>query len=329
MDSFVYFYFEIENEMISLAFIVIFVFCLAIAVGSVLIGHQFINTYNTDFHKNYFYFLVSFYAFALYAIWGHILIRIMLVGLGTRTAVVEAVANFSSFLGLPFLILSWIMLINMAHTLFEKKAGQGWLYYHIGLFVLLLTGVGLGYDLLPKEGTMNGGSVKYIQIAYLSIFGLINFLVFLSIAKKFARSAKVLGMEKIQVFAMLMVLAFLLQAGSSVFAFHGKWQLALVILLFFISNLIPLLYIRYKSDDIFQPIKAENSSEETINLFIKKYHITKRECQIVSQICLGKTNQQIADELFISLQTVKDHTHRIYSKIGINSRMQLVQMVNK
>jgi ATP/maltotriose-dependent transcriptional regulator MalT len=32
--------------------------------------------------------------------------------------------------------------------------------------------------------------------------------------------------------------------------------------------------------------------------------------------------------LFISLQTVKDHTHRIYSKIGIRSRMQLVQLVN-
>ncbi|MCK5470499.1 MAG: response regulator transcription factor, partial [Cyclobacteriaceae bacterium] len=46
------------------------------------------------------------------------------------------------------------------------------------------------------------------------------------------------------------------------------------------------------------------------------------------QICEGKTNQQIADELFISLQTVKDHTHRIYSKIGINSRMKLVQLVN-
>jgi DNA-binding NarL/FixJ family response regulator len=60
----------------------------------------------------------------------------------------------------------------------------------------------------------------------------------------------------------------------------------------------------------------------------ERYGVTKRERQIVQKICLGKTNQQIANELFISLQTVKDHTHRIYSKIGINSRMQLVQMLN-
>jgi ATP/maltotriose-dependent transcriptional regulator MalT len=56
--------------------------------------------------------------------------------------------------------------------------------------------------------------------------------------------------------------------------------------------------------------------------------ITKRERQVVEQICLGKTNKQIAEELFISLQTVKDHTHRIYSKLGVKSRMQLVQTMD-
>ena len=60
----------------------------------------------------------------------------------------------------------------------------------------------------------------------------------------------------------------------------------------------------------------------------EQYGVTKRERQIFSTICLGKTNKQIADELFISLQTVKDHTHRIYSKVGINGRTQLVQMMN-
>lgn len=56
--------------------------------------------------------------------------------------------------------------------------------------------------------------------------------------------------------------------------------------------------------------------------------VTRRERQIVEKICLGKTNKQIAEELFISVQTVKDHTHRIYGKIGVGSRMQLVQLLN-
>lgn len=79
---------------------------------------------------------------------------------------------------------------------------------------------------------------------------------------------------------------------------------------------------------VFVPVYAGVSNVEKRALLCKKYGITKREREIMDCICEGKTNQQIADELFLSLQTVKDHTHRIYSKIGINSRMKLVQLLN-
>jgi DNA-binding CsgD family transcriptional regulator len=315
--------------MTSLVFIVIFIFCLAIAGACILISHQFIKTYNADFHKNYFYFLVSFYAFALYAIWGHLLLRNLLTGLNTRPEVMEAISNFSSILGLPFLFISWIMLINMAYSLFGKNAGKVWIPYHIALFVILTLGIWLGYDMMTINNIHTASTVRYIQMAYLSIFGLINYIVFITLVKRLAKLNKALGRDKIMMFSIMLVLAFFIQVFSSVFAFQGKWQLAVVILLFFSSNLFPLLYLRTRSDDIFLPVKAENSNEETLEQIVKRYHITKRERQIVAKICLGKTNQQIADELFISLQTVKDHTHRIYSKIGINSRMQLVQLVNQ
>lgn len=315
--------------MISFAFIVIFVFCLAIAGASVLIGHQFISTYNSDFHKNYFYYLVSFYAFALYGIWGHILIRTLLGGLNTRIEVIEAVSNFSSILGLPFLFISWIMLVKMAYSLFGKNTGNSWGIYYVLLFTLMLFGVWIGYDRLSENGVIEGESVRYIQIAYLSIFGLINYIVFITLIKKFNRNSSNPVQYKILTFSILLVFGFIIQIVSSAFAFLGPWQLGIVILLFFASNFIPLLYLKIQSDFIFEPVKAESSSEAVIEGISKRYKITKRECEIVTQICLGKTNQQIADELFISLQTVKDHTHRIYSKIGINSRMQLVQLVNK
>src|SRR5690606_2784197 len=112
------------------------------------------------------------------------------------------------------------------------------------------------------------------------------------------------------------------------FAFSSPWLVALLILVYFMSSFVPVFYLKLRSHLIFAPLHSENPNQGKKEFIYSKYDISKREKEIIEQICLGKTNQQIADELFISLQTVKDHTHRIYTKIGINSRMKLVQLVN-
>ena len=59
-----------------------------------------------------------------------------------------------------------------------------------------------------------------------------------------------------------------------------------------------------------------NHEEKSINL-------TKREREIVSLICLGYRNKEIAQKLDISEQTVKSHCNRIYKKVGVTDRLQL------
>ena len=48
--------------------------------------------------------------------------------------------------------------------------------------------------------------------------------------------------------------------------------------------------------------------------------ITQRESEIFKLICLRFTNQQIAEHLFISRETVRWHLRSLYSKIGVDSR---------
>jgi len=38
----------------------------------------------------------------------------------------------------------------------------------------------------------------------------------------------------------------------------------------------------------------------------------------------GETNQQIASELFLSTSTVKNHVHKVISKLGVSDRTQAV-----
>ncbi|KZR57090.1 response regulator transcription factor [Pseudobacillus badius] len=52
--------------------------------------------------------------------------------------------------------------------------------------------------------------------------------------------------------------------------------------------------------------------------------LTEREKEVLLLIAQGKANQEIADELYISLKTVKTHVSNILSKLEVNDRTQAV-----
>jgi DNA-binding CsgD family transcriptional regulator len=60
---------------------------------------------------------------------------------------------------------------------------------------------------------------------------------------------------------------------------------------------------------------------------LAEHGITRREAQIIELICLGKTNQEIANQLFISLTTVKDHNYVAFQKLGVRNRTELTRLV--
>lgn len=57
--------------------------------------------------------------------------------------------------------------------------------------------------------------------------------------------------------------------------------------------------------------------------------LTRREKQIAKIASLGLTNQEIADQLFISEKTVKTHLSNIYEKFGISSRKEIASKIEK
>ncbi|MBR3610827.1 MAG: helix-turn-helix transcriptional regulator, partial [Oscillospiraceae bacterium] len=57
--------------------------------------------------------------------------------------------------------------------------------------------------------------------------------------------------------------------------------------------------------------------------------LTKRELEVVDLIGYGYSNGDIAKILFISENTVKDHTKNIYRKLEVHSRFELAALVNR
>lgn len=53
--------------------------------------------------------------------------------------------------------------------------------------------------------------------------------------------------------------------------------------------------------------------------------LSVRELEVLNEIALGHSNQEIADKLFVSLNTVKSHTNNIYSKLNVRRRTQAIE----
>ena len=73
-----------------------------------------------------------------------------------------------------------------------------------------------------------------------------------------------------------------------------------------------------------QSPKLNKDFKEKIN----KLNISKREIEVLTHIFNGHSNDEIAQKLFISKNTIKTHIKNIYSKLDVKNRMQAITKVN-
>lgn len=80
----------------------------------------------------------------------------------------------------------------------------------------------------------------------------------------------------------------------------------------------------------------EKSNEELnesdilkISIAIKRYNLSEREGEVFNLIAKGLTNKKIAEDLFISMNTVKYHIRNIYEKLNINSKNEVIEIFSE
>ena len=67
-----------------------------------------------------------------------------------------------------------------------------------------------------------------------------------------------------------------------------------------------------------EPFRPDDSKREALG-------ITPRELEILELIAQGLSNREIAEKLFVSENTVKTHSSRVFDKLGAKRRTQAVQ----
>lgn len=100
------------------------------------------------------------------------------------------------------------------------------------------------------------------------------------------------------------------------------------------SSLSLYFGIRYFKCNIEKPYGDKYKKEliegsDTRELFFEKFNITNREKEIILLLMKGYSYNKLAEELVISLTTVKTHVHNIYRKIEVKNKIELFNLINK
>ena len=107
------------------------------------------------------------------------------------------------------------------------------------------------------------------------------------------------------------------------FLFPVSLQILIILVSKALFNLFPVFWIRnflLKYGHV-MPSAFNQMHMETMK---RKHGISQREWEIIKLLLQGKSNREVAEQLCIAHNTVKNHVYRLYQKLGVHKRYQLV-----
>jgi NarL family two-component system response regulator LiaR len=92
------------------------------------------------------------------------------------------------------------------------------------------------------------------------------------------------------------------------------------------SEIADAVRATYHGQSVFEPEVTGKVMKKLRHPKVQQLHeqLTNREMEVLLLMTKGKTNQEIADELFIALKTTKVHVSNILSKLEVQDRTQAV-----
>jgi two-component system, NarL family, response regulator LiaR len=105
----------------------------------------------------------------------------------------------------------------------------------------------------------------------------------------------------------------------------------LIALLFAVLGIwLGLKLTRTKETVVVREVLLPASNSFALNeLKLRELGITRRELEILELIASGLSNREIAEKLFVSENTVKTHSSRLFDKLSARRRTQAVQLAKE
>lgn len=299
-------------QPISLEFLPLwlsFTLCLSITAGGVLVLFRFRQTRSVASYHYLQYFLILLYVYGYYSLWSAILLAGFMPTLGSvQSENIAWVATLLARMGTPFFVVSQLMLLIWAARLQQLPA------WPVVLSAALVS------SLLVSVYSVWGQPVHDSFRMACSVLALVSALC-VSVLLLIGQQSIVSQHRRPLLIALVLAAGLIHLSLFTPLAGYHHFD-SVFVLVFYLFNTAAVVIYSYHA-------AAKEPAQESVTLddFLLEYGISKREADIVRGIYDGKTNQEIANQLFISLQTVKDHSSRIYQKTHVKNRAQLSTLV--
>jgi DNA-binding CsgD family transcriptional regulator len=306
--------------MLDFLISLIFIVSVAFAAGGVVISSKMRNSFHHDIFSTLLYYQVFIYTFGFYGIWGQVAIKAFLSEY-ISTDLLNRFSDIAMLMGLPFLVFAWLMLMQFSLDISGRKRAKWFVSMFLFLNFSLLLVVGF---IITKAGIVSPASlIKYYFICLNFVYSLTSCLIIMFPGKRLSIIHE--HDRKLIVTSFFIIMLF--QCAPLIFYTSQLYLAVIFIFTFFAGNTFLPLYLNYGT--LLSAFADMNKKDISFEDFCKIYEVSPRETDIVREICNGLSNKEISEKLFISLQTVKDHTHRIYIKTNVKSRVQLINLVKE
>jgi DNA-binding CsgD family transcriptional regulator len=309
----------------QLTFVTTFIATAGLTSIGILVAYHLFRQDKREVFQILLYQQIFLFSFYMYSIWGNLALRQILTDVNLSSRLEEKLALFVPVLGIPFLIISWLMLMKFSFSLKKILFSIKWiLLYTILTAISFITAAFLWHEKISYT-TLTPDT--YLVRCFASA-NLVFHLLFLYPYRKDIYKKAIDPGHKAILNCLLIYTA--LTTASSVILWYsnlfGAYSISFSFLfLFGAGAFLPVCLNMTKAE----PKEKEKPPVRNFDSFCAEFGISKREAEIILEICSGKTNKAIADKLFITIQTVKDHNHRIYSKTQVKSRVQLANLVRE
>jgi DNA-binding CsgD family transcriptional regulator len=218
-----------------------------------------------------------------------------LLGLSLQIVHAPVSHGLRAFLGVLTSVVAALGGLKEAAALFWQETGAGLALWDADNLALLAVHVAAGLILLTRFGAIELPRLRLIVRAFLIYLGVFTILGLAQLAAQNIPSSPPLLRD----FPLEQLLYYL-----------GFVVVALVML------------ARYFSEP------SQGPRRDLAEEFVLRFGISAREREIIEMMAQGFSNNAIAEKLYISTVTVKNHVYHIYQKTGVSNKVQLLNMMN-